>query len=622
MSRQQLESAPEREEAAPASPAPRAAATAPPALSPAALLRLQRTAGNQAVAAMIARQAPSGVPEGLAPAPAPPAGEVITKFLADLWANDPASAVRLGLEVIRVFPAIGLPAGALADVIAAGQDLTSIPTGNLALTGVVGLTVGLRSLTNLAGNGIGQLLAISQLITAFTAGYMGVELTSVVASPAALAKLPFLAFMVLLNEDLTGLKLSLTLATGGLDFFISLEAAAGVVLGPVADSAAWVDLMEGFIANQIGTILAFANEVIGAGSLGATQSGMIGMAMKAIEGTLDVIVRNTGPFRDLIIGFWNVLGGRAIDALPDLDELFPPPEGLKPRPPEGAAGPGARPQPTPLARTPAAGDGGAAAADRAWLSAWVADFGAMRDAVGQGDALLGPAAEQAAELIAFAGQTAQDAEAGKEGFAQVRETLAAAMGEFEGRLALVRDVDAQAGEGLEQLTAVDESLATAIAGIEALTLPPLEAPAEADLGEGAVLDTVEAGIDAGASLGAGAMQAAYDEIAEALEAAKQATLEPLIELRAGLEPLRAAIEEAIEVAQMLAPALERGIAELGEAIARADSVPELLQAMIDQLAAAAGAGAGATLGDVRAAWLELGPMIDEARAAAEARLAG
>ena len=460
---------------------------------------------------------------------------------------------------------IGLPAGLVADVIGAGQDLTAIPTGNLALTGVVGVTVALRSATNIAGNGLGQFMTVTQLIEAFTVGLMGAQTGSGAGAPAAVAEIPFLAFLVALNEALTGAKLTLTTCTGMLDFAVFLEAAASTLIGPEADSAEWVGLMQGYLANQVGTLLAFANECLGGISLGMSQSGLIGAALESVEFLIKLFVKNNARFfRDLIMGIWNVLGGQAIGGieLPTREDLFPLLEGLTPT--------------DPLSPPPTVSFGAGQISD------CLADLDAMRDGVAQGDAVLGPVADQVAELIAAATEKAEEATGSRDAFIQVREAMAGVVADFDGRLALVRDVETQAGAGVEQVTDVSDGLAATIAAIEGLALPAIELPAPTDLGEGAVLDTIEAGVDAGLGMGADAMQAAVDEIAATLEAAKEATLVPLRELQAGFEPVRAAIEEVVEAARLVAGQLEGAVVEIGALMAQADSLPELLQALIDQ----------------------------------------
>src|SRR3954452_1397713 len=106
----------------PAAPAEtgRAPRFAPPALP--AILQLQQSAGNRAVAAMIARtraEAPATAAPAAVTAPAPDPG--IVTFCEDLWHDEPGSVLRLVLEPSRLVPGVGLLGGGIADLIAAGQ---------------------------------------------------------------------------------------------------------------------------------------------------------------------------------------------------------------------------------------------------------------------------------------------------------------------------------------------------------------------------------------------------------------------------------------------------------------------------------------------------------------------
>jgi hypothetical protein len=84
----------------PAAPAP---APRPAPLTPAAILQLQRTAGNRAVAGVLARQ--EAAPQD-APDPA------VIAFCKAVWPDDLASEVRLVLEPTRLIPLVGLAGGA------------------------------------------------------------------------------------------------------------------------------------------------------------------------------------------------------------------------------------------------------------------------------------------------------------------------------------------------------------------------------------------------------------------------------------------------------------------------------------------------------------------------------
>src|SRR3954469_22199609 len=111
--------------------APAAPRSAPPVPgSTAALLALQRSAGNQAVARMLAREpaamdAPAATPDtGLIPA------------LEAFWPHTAWSEGRLALDLLRPIPALGLVTGVVADVMGAWDDLSAVPTGDPVLTAI------------------------------------------------------------------------------------------------------------------------------------------------------------------------------------------------------------------------------------------------------------------------------------------------------------------------------------------------------------------------------------------------------------------------------------------------------------------------------------------------------
>ena len=232
------------------------------ARQPAAVLRLQRAAGNRAATPVLARHA----------APAASGGELLVEFLNDLWQEEPASIVRLGLEVFRPIPLFGGIPGAVADLIAAGQDVTSVPfgnpaergisVGNVAYSSVVELTIGARSLVNIANNAVGALLTVPQFAAGLGIGATGGELASGVAAPAAVPAAAGTAAAMAAAEVLGALKLELATATGIFDGLITLEAGAGALAFP-DDSKEWLDLMTNYIGNVVGDAFGLFNDAIG-----------------------------------------------------------------------------------------------------------------------------------------------------------------------------------------------------------------------------------------------------------------------------------------------------------------------------------------------------------------------
>ena len=567
--------------------------------SPARVLALQRTAGNHAVAAMLARR-PAAAPAAT-DARADPGAEsdpVLIRFLEGLWQDDPVGMVRLGLEAVRPVPVLGLLTGLAADVLEGGQDFFAIPTGNAFLGSVTGVTVVARSLTNTANNGLGGLASCVQMIELFIGGATLAEGLSGLGLPATLVSGPLALTAAGLSEVITGAKIQTATLTFMLDFLVSLEAAAGAVLGPVEDSAGWSALMAGFLANQIGDVFGMLNDVIGLGTAGLSQSGVLSQVGKALITFLKVIIKAVEVINQWIDGFWNVVGGRLIGGveLPEPEE----PVGL-----------------TPLARAADEEEPGAAGPGAAWYAARLAEADAVSGSIAQGDGIMGGLAEQVAELLEGAAAMAADATGGKEGAELLRENLASVLAEVESRVGLVGDVEVQAGSALEQLVDIGGGLDGAIEHLEALSMPEIEIPTAVDLGDGAVVDTIEAGIGAGADAAAGLIQAGLDEIGAALETAKAAALEPLQELRNTVTQLEEVLDAVLSAAGDMLAALTDAAVQVGAALARCETLPEMLQTVVDETVGLVSGGEVASLDELLASWSGLGPEAEAARARAQ-----
>src|SRR4051812_17824513 len=219
-------------DAPPRAPAPTVALPRMTSLTPATVLALQRTAGNQAVARTLARAQAE-------PGEATPDASFLdtcTQYFAD----NPMSLVRLMLEFTRPWEGVGLFTGAMADVISAEQDLLSVPGNNLAeaspaefgYAGLVGATIMLRSGLNLAGNAVGHLETVPNMAVdaglVATIGSLASGVGAPMAVPAAGATLDAGA----VSEALGAIRLALNTGTGLLDVVVELEAGAGILIFP------------------------------------------------------------------------------------------------------------------------------------------------------------------------------------------------------------------------------------------------------------------------------------------------------------------------------------------------------------------------------------------------------
>jgi hypothetical protein len=580
--------APNEERPAPAAePAP----TRPAPLTPAAILQLQRTAGNHAVARILARQ--EAAPDAAAPDPA------VIAFCKAVWPDDLSSQVRLVLEPTRLIPLVGLAGGGVADLIGAGQDLLSVPVGDilrgeidagkLTYGGFVGACVALRSTVNLANNAVGHLEMAPNVVVALGLTKTIADAATLVGAPLAVVDLAATAVPAGISEACGFIKIALTAGTTGLDLLVALEAAMGVLLFP-DDAEEWWSLGCGYMANVGGDLLGMVNDMIGLGTAGASQPGAISQGLATAMGIAKTMLRTFGVFSSVFGMVWNVRGGDAVKEIPR-------PDGPVAEPPEDdlRSPAGAPPSSTlPLPRQALDGTGTSAA----WSAARMTELAAMRDAVQRGEPIVRPVADQMGALVELAAASTEEAAVTQETIRELRAGVGALLTEFEGRLELVGGVEAQAAPALEQLTLASGQILAAIGIVENLDLA-----GDIELGDGAVVDAIEGAFEAGAGLLDGG-----------LDAVKEAALVPLRELLEGLLALRTVVEAMIDSARIVLPFLQDTIAQLREVAAAAGDAPDQLQAMIDACIEFSTAGEITSFGEMMARWDQLGPEIDAATA--------
>jgi hypothetical protein len=571
-------------------PAPGPPGATPVSPAVAALIRLQRSGGNRAVAGLM-RQGAAG-PTAAALPSAGQAGAATVEFFEDLWRDDPASVVRLVLEVGRLWPGFGIAPGAIADAIGAYQDITAIPTGDAFLAGVEGSLIAFRSVVNVVTNAIGQVEYVDQLIQDYLAGQTVAQTLSILGIPADTLTLSIMGFTLAVNETASTLKGELTAVLLTLDTFVAMGAAMASAAGPPEDAMAWGELAVGYVGNMVGDVLGLANEIAGFVTGGFSQSGVVGQAIASLKGIGQVVLTATGKSKDLVLGIWNVLGGKGIGALPN---PFAPDEGLTP-----TAGALARAVPG-VARQ-AGGPEGAAAQEpsKEWCEEQLAVLSAGADAYARGDATLGDLAAMVEEILETAARLTEDAAAGSDVLPEIRTGLADALADLEQREAAIAEIGPQADAVVASMSGHQATLADVIAAIEGLHLPELPLPPDAGTaGE--------------------AIQAAYDGFAGQFESAKELVLEPLREAQSQLEGMAAIATAAQEAASMLSGQLADMTEQLREAVEQSDSLPELLEALLDDSMGLSEAAEGTSFEDLLAQWTESGASLAEARAAVEAR---
>ena len=116
------------------------------------------------------------------------------------------------------------------------------------------------------------------------------------------------------------------------------------------------------------------------------------------------------------------------------------------------------------------------------------------------------------------------------------------------------------------------------------------------------------------------LRAGLDEIGSALASAKEASLEPPRELQSSIAQLQELIDALLQATQTVTALLTDAMGQISDSLAQCESLPDILQMIIDESLAVSGEGEATSFGELRAAWQRLGPMIGEASDAARARM--
>lgn len=580
------------------------------------ILALQRAAGNRAVIGALARADAEDGAQTTAP------GADIIEFCQQLWQDEALSIIRLGAEVGRLVAGpIGLVSGLAGDLIGGYQDLTSIPTGEPVVAGLMGTLIVLRTGFNVVTNAVGQITAVDQLVqNLLGSATVGQTLSGFGIALDAIT-IPLIGLTVTINEAASLVKLELTGCLTAMDGLVAVGASFGALLAPEEDQQAWAALAAGYWANVIGDLVGLVNELAGFVTGGVSQSGPIGLAIASLKGGSNSLIRIAirlipaiPKLKDFLLGVWNVLGGKVVEGTP---VLFPEDEGLSPLP--GAA----------LSRLASGGGlAGAPGAGDPSLEVIIARLEAVRSCHQQGEELVAPASEALDELRTQAAAIAEQGPASVEAAAAIQKTLGQAMAQLEGRLQPLGQLEATTADALAQLTSSQEGLRGFAAAVSAIEMPEIEIPDEVDveLGDNTVADTLEGAAEAvvGAATGTAsdAIDALLEPIRAMLETGKQAVVNALEEVESGLAKLIATLTSIVESIHVQSRAVTEIVAQLREGMEQSGGLPEMIQALLDEAAEAAGAEELAELPGLIAAWHELGPSVEGARVRAHSLAAG
>lgn len=556
-------------------------ATADAATRARLVLAMQRSAGNQSVARALLRE-----PVANAPAPAP-ADTGAAAMLDAFWPEDAWTGARLTAEMLRIVPGLGFVSGVAADVMTAWDDMAAVPTGDPVLFALTEGLLVFRSGLNIVTNGAQSLLELGQtaqwalgLVTVSEGvGTISVPVVGPVTVPSMIVSGLGALGALAVNEGIGAILAGTSGTLAAIDFVIMLDAGIWATIGPIQDRDAWAKLGLNYLANTMADALTMLVAVGGAGSLNAIPSGAIAQAIDTLNALLKHAQAPRRAINGLLTAFWNVRGGDVLENVPRPAPGKEP--GLEPREPQPGAGPEVGFGSQSVARTPA---------DDA---EWRVTLAAMRGCFERGDAVLGAAQSDWAQLVDAGASLAPGGDGGVEAVEALREQLPAIAGELESRLAVAEDVAGRLGGGLEAVEAFQGQLDAVVAAVGEASLALDEL---ADDAAGAALRTF------------------LEPVASALERARTEAIAPLEELRESTQELHSLLETVAGAAEetigLYREALERAVA----AAAEADSVSELIVALAGESAALAGSADGMDVDATVEDWRALGAEIAAAEA--------
>ena len=495
----------------------------------------------------------------------------------DPIADNPGNVARTFFEAGRLVPAVGLWSGLAADGVNAYQDITAAPEtpGNW-----FAWALATRSLINAANNGVGAVLYLDQMIQdGLASSVVGVELVPITA---------------VVNEIGATGKIAIDSVQFGTDSLIAMASYAGTLSATDAEqAAAWQSMLDGYQANVITDVFATANDIFGVVTAGASQSGAVDQGTKTFRQLAMTSSWAKPAAVAFLISLQNVWGSLLTTDAPA----------------------------APAARAVARQAEGASAADLAAGFAWEvaeAELRSMKACYEVGDLLLGEGAEVLARAVEDAERVATELLDGQEPFALIQQLTTELMSNMRGKLIALTELETLAGTADENTVVIRASLDELTALVASLQIPSVEIP-DVDLGEGAFADAGELVLGAGADVANAGVEMVLEQVRAATEEGKAVLLEPLGGLRGEAEEMGRFIALMGEGARLQIVAIEDMLASLQARLEAAEDFPQAVEALINESLGIVGIDAEFSFEDVRDAWRDLGPAIDEAIAYAAAR---
>ena len=508
------------------------------------------------------------------------------------------NSARMAFEVSRVIPGYGALGGIAADALNLYSDLSSIP--NPSESKVTTGAIVLRDILNMVNNAIGHLLFLDQAVQDGLA-------VSVVGAP-------FVGFTATVNEVLSATKIYIDMGMIFTDTAIMAMAAynqsKAAPGSPEAD--AWQGITDGFMANILGDGVGLVFDALSMASGGAAQTEIARTGLKPIAAIMAQSGNIKGAVISIVQSVWNVYGGGAVGGA---------------RSPSGggsAPAPAASPSAAPVARisaTDAPGiDDVAAAAEATFYTAVAQELLAVKGCYTTGDMLLGLAGDMFAEKVAEMRAAATVMLDGQDPVRVIHDTGMRALAEMRTSISQMQSIKGwslDAHGKAELLRAECDSLT---AKVNALTLPHPQIP-QANLGDNAAANAAESVVNLAGSAANSGIEAMINTAQRSLDEVKPQLTGPIASAKGEADNAAEFLHFVTVAADVMINATTQKIAHFEERLGQCNTAEDMINMVVQEVLAEVGISTDISVEDVRKAWHDLGPMIDDAQVEATRRAA-
>src|SRR5215208_4255684 len=555
---------------------------------------LQRSAGNQAVARLvappmfIARMPPPAPAPTASPSPGPapagpaagpagpsstPAGPSQTPNPPDaanpasginwdeFWSGNAPNIIRSFLEVARLYPGWGLLAGGAADLMNAKQDFDAIqgedaPEIKAFMAG--------RHAVAILNNGLGRVIYVVELVQDIaTASVVGAEVD---------------AITVPLNEILLGIKVGVDSVQFLADFGLTCAAQYRSMKAPpgpagAASRAAWDGMVANYEANLVGDLVGGIFDIIDLSSAGFSNAQPVKQGAKAVKATFDTAKLVKGLIKSVLQGWFGVWGGKAFE--------------------RGAPGGGVH-----------------GIAERAAGAAILLELQQMKLCYTVGDALIGAAADHIAKQMTELNQAATIALGGRDPFVVARDAAVEGLGHVEQRIGDLTQMQAMATTAAEKAAAIDAWAGETRGTIDSIRVPNIEIP-KADIGDDALSDLAEGALNMAGEVAGAGLQLLVDQLNAGVDELKSMLTPPVDTIKEHATELGEFMQVVTNEAREQITSTQARVADIKGKLAKCNSFEDVVNMIIQQIFDMVGLESDFEVDDIRQLWVEVGGMIDE-----------